>query len=82
MSKVKVYLRVARNHQGRNNHKVQANVNPSRAPLYDSHGEALATIAFAIVLDIDPLAFRAAETAIAELQVGAADVEVAAELGP
>lgn len=81
MAKVRIYLRVARTN-GRAGHKVQANINPHRAPLYDARGEALATLAFAIVLDIDPLAFRSAEKVIAELQIGPADVEVAAELGP
>lgn len=80
MPKVKVHLRVASN--GTRRHKVQANINAVSAPLTDSNGYALPTIAFAVVLDIDPAAFRTAERVIAELAIGEDDVAIAAELAP
>jgi hypothetical protein len=77
--KVKVYMRVAKTH-GRAGCKAVATMKPSVGPLLDSAGRQLPTIAFAIMLDIDPAAFRQADQVIAELAVGPQDVTVAAEL--
>lgn len=82
MPKVKVHLRVAKQGGPRNTHKVVATLKPSRMALITTHGEPLPTVSFAIVLDIDPEAFRQAERVIAELQVGPEQVAVVAEMGP
>jgi hypothetical protein len=79
MAKLKVYLRVAQT-QGSAGHRVVATTRPSHIPLSDAYSTVLPTIAFAVMLDIDPAAFRLAERVIAELTVAPQDVTVAAEL--
>jgi hypothetical protein len=77
--KVKVYLRVAKT-RGKAGARAVATMQPCLGALLDGDGKVLPTIAFAVVLDIDPDAFHSAEAVIAELAIGAADVQVAAEV--
>jgi len=75
--RAKVYLRVAPTSRG---FRVQATTKPSAAPLNDAAGRIMPTIAFALVLNIAPEAFAAAEAVLAEIDVPADVPRVAVEL--
>lgn len=79
MSKLKVHVRIAKNGT---RHAIAATLKPSNRPLFNNSGAALPTIAFAVMLDIDPAAFKAAERVVAELAIGPEDASVVAELEP
>jgi hypothetical protein len=74
--KFKVYMRVAKT-KGPQGFKVIATTRPSTAPLTTGNynDPPLPTIAFAIVLDINPEAFKYAEQVIAELPIEPLDVD-------
>lgn len=76
--KTKVYMRVARKGSG-TKASVAANVKPTLTPLSDNNGP-LATVAFALVLDIPDSLFKRAEDVIAEIKVDGRKVKVAAEV--
>jgi hypothetical protein len=76
--KVKAYLRVAKDRNGRS--RVQANAKPSQAPLTRSDGTILPTVSFAVELDVPDAMFRRAEQVIATLTIPESQAEIAAEV--
>jgi hypothetical protein len=76
--KTRVYLRVAKGHNGRT--KFAATAKPVTAPLYDSNNRPLPTVAFGISLDIPEVRFHQAAQIIAEVLVAEDDAVVAAEV--
>lgn len=80
-SKVKVYIRVGKSMKGntRGRTYVEASRTPSREALYNSK-EALATVAFAVDLDIPDRLFTQAEEVIAELRITSSKQTIAAEV--
>jgi hypothetical protein len=77
--KAKVYMRVAVNEQ-RRKHQVAVGLKANYAPLTDSRGNALPTVAFALVLDVPDELFARAEQAIAEIKIPEDQVAIAAEV--
>jgi len=75
--KLTAYIRVARN-PDRAKAQIAANLKPNTAPLTNSRGDALPTIAFAIKLDIPDAMFSRASQVIAELTIPEESAEIAA----
>lgn len=81
--KCKVYMRVAKS-RGPKGYRVAASIRPNYQPLkIEGYNErALPTAAFALDLDIPEEIFRRAEQVLAEIELDAGDVLVAAESAP
>lgn len=82
MARVKVYVRIAPNRGGRDPYKIEASAAPNYAPLRSAAGRVLPTAAFAVALEIPDAAFRRAEQVLAEIELTADVVRVAAEVAP
>lgn len=74
MAKIKTHVRVAKGRSGKM--LVTATSRPSNEPLKDPRGNALPTVAFALVLDIDDAEFKRAEAVLAEVDVPSGDVRI------
>jgi len=83
--KVRVYLRVARNPQGRTSFKCDAGVRANYKPLTKRTGnwneEAIPTAAFALDLDIPDEVFTRAEQVLAEIEIPEDKAKIAVEVG-
>lgn len=79
--KVKVYMRVAKS-TGSKGYKVAASIRPNYKPLMRGSWEdkPQPTAAFALLLDIPEEVFHHAEQVMADLELRADDVRVAAEV--
>jgi hypothetical protein len=74
MAKIKTHVRVAKGRSGKM--QVTATNRASNEPLEDSRGNALPTVAFALVLDINDLEFKRAEAVLAEVDVPSGEVRI------
>lgn len=77
--KARIYLRLAKNANGRHPFKVEANTSPWHAPLKKGD-EHLPTVAFAIDIVLPDDAFKQAEQVIAEIKIPNDAFDVAGEV--
>jgi hypothetical protein len=77
--KAKIYMRVAKT-GGSKGFKATAATRPNPKALEDSYGDALPTVAFAVLLDIPDAAFKHAEQVLAEIDIPEDRIAVAMEV--
>lgn len=81
--KTRAYIRIARTPGGRKPYRIDARNSPyGGAPLTDTMGRALPTVAFAIDFMIPDELFKQAEHVIAEIEIPEAQAEILAEVRP